>query len=83
MRGGFVPRLTAVDSPPQILAWAVFFGYAQQVFTRLVDKQANTVLEGVTVEVPEEAASHNTASARRRRGRGKPGSGAPTADSSG
>jgi hypothetical protein len=83
MRGGFVPGLTALDSPPQILAWAVLFGYAQQVFTRLVDQQANTVLDGVTVEVPEETASYTTASARRRRGRGKPGPGAPTADSSG
>ncbi|MGR6963269.1 hypothetical protein ACU610_02260 [Geodermatophilus sp. URMC 61] len=83
MRGGFVPGLTALDSPPQILAWAVLFGYAQQIFTRLVDRQAHTVLEGVTVEVPEETASYDTASAARRSGRGRTGSGVSTADSSG
>ncbi len=76
MRGGFVPGLSALDSPPQILAWAVLFGYAQQIFTRLVDRQAHTVLEGVTVEVPEET----TSSARRRPGREGSASDAPTAD---
>lgn len=47
MRGGFVPGLSALDTSGQILAWAVVFGYAQQVFTRLVDQQAHTVLDAV------------------------------------
>jgi hypothetical protein len=47
MRGGFVPGLNALDTSAQILAWAVVFGYAQQVFTRLVDQQAHTVLDAV------------------------------------
>ena len=47
MRGEFVPGLTALDSPAQILAWALVFGYGQQLFTRLVDQQANTVLNSV------------------------------------
>ena len=47
MRGGFVPGLTALDSSAQILAWAVVFGYAQQLFTGLVDQQAHGVLAGV------------------------------------
>jgi hypothetical protein len=47
MRGGFVPGLTALDSTPQILAWAVIFGASQQVFTGLVDKQAHNVLDSV------------------------------------
>jgi hypothetical protein len=47
MRGEFVPGLSALDSSAQILAWAIVFGYAQQVFTRLVDQQAHTVLDGV------------------------------------
>jgi hypothetical protein len=47
MRGGFVPGLSALDTSAQILAWAVVFGYAQQVFTRLVDQQAHTVLDAV------------------------------------
>jgi hypothetical protein len=44
MRGQFVPGLSALDTSGQILAWALVFGYAQQLFTRLVDQQAHTVL---------------------------------------
>lgn len=47
MRGQFVPGLTALDTSAQILAWALVFGYGQQLFTRLVDQQAHTVLNGV------------------------------------
>jgi hypothetical protein len=47
MRGGFVPGLSALDTSAQILAWAVVFGYAQEMFTRLVDQQAHTVLDAV------------------------------------
>src|SRR3712207_7636499 len=39
MRGQFIPGLSALDSSAQILAWALVFGYAQQLFTRLVDQQ--------------------------------------------
>lgn len=47
MRGGFVPGLSALDTSAQILAWAIVFGYAQQLFTRLVDQQAHSVLDSV------------------------------------
>jgi hypothetical protein len=47
MRGQFVPGLSALDTPAQILAWALVFGFAQEVFTRLVDRQANVVLDSV------------------------------------
>jgi hypothetical protein len=47
MRGQFVPGLSALDTSAQILAWALVFGYAQQLFTRLVDQQAHTVLDTV------------------------------------
>ncbi|MGY1679341.1 hypothetical protein [Geodermatophilus sp. SYSU D01176] len=47
MRGQFIPGLTALDSSAQILAWALVFGYGQQLFTRLVDQQAHTVLNRV------------------------------------
>ena len=47
MRGGFVPGLSALDTSAQILAWAAIFGYAQQLFTRLVDQQAHAVLDSV------------------------------------
>jgi hypothetical protein len=45
MRGGFVPGLSALDTPAQILAWAILFGYAQQVFTRMVDTRGHDVLD--------------------------------------
>jgi hypothetical protein len=47
IRGQFVPGLSALDTSAQILAWALAFGYAQQLFTRLVDQQGQTVLESV------------------------------------
>jgi hypothetical protein len=47
IRGGFVPGLTALDSSAQIIAWAIIFGYAQQVFTRLIDNQGQGILHDV------------------------------------
>jgi hypothetical protein len=47
MRGQFVPGLTALDTSAQILAWALVFGYAQQLFTRMVDRQGQVVLDSV------------------------------------
>src|SRR5262249_13371694 len=47
MRGQFVPGLSALDTSAQILAWALVFGYAQQLFTRFVDQQGQTVLNSV------------------------------------
>jgi hypothetical protein len=47
MRGQFVPGLSALDTSAQIFAWALVFGYAQQLFTRLVDQQGQTVLDNV------------------------------------
>ena len=47
MRGGFVPGLSALDSSAQILAWAVVFGYAQQIFTRMVDQQGHNILDNI------------------------------------
>lgn len=55
MRGQFVPGLSALDFPAQIIAWAVVFGYAQQLFTRMVDQQAQDVL-GDVGESPSKAA---------------------------
>lgn len=47
MRGQFVPGLSALDTPAQILSWALVFGFAQQFFTRLVDQQGQMVLNSV------------------------------------
>jgi hypothetical protein len=47
MRGQFVPGLSDLDTSAQILAWALVFGYAQQLFSRLIDQQADAVLNAV------------------------------------
>lgn len=47
MRGGFIPGLTALDSSAQIIAWAIIFGYSQELFTKFVDRRGQDVLEGV------------------------------------
>jgi hypothetical protein len=47
MRGEFVPGLSALDSSAQILSWAIVFGSSQQLFTRLIDEQASSVLQDV------------------------------------
>jgi hypothetical protein len=47
MRGEFVPGLSALDSSAQIISWAIVFGSSQQLFTRLIDQQANSVLQDV------------------------------------
>jgi hypothetical protein len=44
LRGQFVPGLSELDSQGQILAYALILGYAQQVLTGLIDKQADHLL---------------------------------------
>jgi hypothetical protein len=45
--GGFVPGLSELDSQRQILAYALVFGYAQQLATRFIDDRAQTILGSV------------------------------------
>jgi hypothetical protein len=45
--GGFVPGLSELDTQRQILAYALVFGYAQQLATRFLDDRATTLLEQV------------------------------------
>ncbi|MFL5344490.1 MAG: hypothetical protein ACJ8AT_06840 [Hyalangium sp.] len=47
MRGEFLPGLSALDTSAQIIAWAIVFGYAQQLFTRLVDERGQSILNAV------------------------------------
>jgi len=47
IQGKFVPGLSVLDSQGQILANALIFGVAQQAFSRLLDRQAQTILEGL------------------------------------
>src|SRR5205823_6467302 len=58
MRGDFIPGFGRLDTQPEIIAWAIIFGYAQQLLTRTVDQRARWVLEPVTREGP----SHETQS---------------------
>lgn len=44
LRGQFVPGLSELASQGQILAYALILGYAQQVLTSLIDKQADHLL---------------------------------------
>jgi hypothetical protein len=47
LAGNVVPGLSALDSQPQILAYALALGYAQQAATRYVDDRAQTLLNQV------------------------------------
>jgi hypothetical protein len=44
VQGDFVPGLSALDTQAQVLSYALIFGYAQEAFTRLVDRQGEQVL---------------------------------------
>ncbi|MDP9210096.1 MAG: hypothetical protein M3O65_16725, partial [Actinomycetota bacterium] len=55
IRGEFVPGLSQLDNQPQILAYAFLFGIAQQLVTRLVDRQAQDVLTKVPSKEPTTA----------------------------
>jgi hypothetical protein len=46
LRGEFVPGLEPLSSSAEILAWAIVFGAAQQLFTGFVDRRGNAVLQG-------------------------------------
>jgi hypothetical protein len=56
MSGEFVPGLSALDTPGQILAWALLFGYAQQLFTQFVDQRAQGLLDQVSSQDAPKAA---------------------------
>ena len=45
IRRDFVSGLSALDSQDQILAYALLLGFGQQVFTQLLDKKAQTLLD--------------------------------------
>jgi hypothetical protein len=47
VHGAFLPGLSNLDSQAQIVAYALVFGYAQQLITRLIDRQGQSVLNSV------------------------------------
>jgi hypothetical protein len=48
--GGFVPGLSELDSQRQILAYALVFGYAQQLATQLIDKRARGLVDELSTK---------------------------------
>lgn len=63
MRGEFVPGLTSLDSSAQIIGWAVIFGAAQHLFTKVVDARGREVME--TSPSPQPATAPQAAPAQR------------------
>jgi len=45
INAGLVPGLKGFESSAEIIAWALIFGYSQQLFTGVVDRQAQSVIE--------------------------------------
>jgi hypothetical protein len=66
MRGEFVAGLTALDSPAQIIAWAIVFGSSQQLFTRLVDQRGQSVLDSAGSRGTAADPAESTRDSRRR-----------------
>jgi hypothetical protein len=44
IHGGFLPGLSVLDSQEQILAYALLLGFAQQLFTGVLDRKAQNLL---------------------------------------
>lgn len=55
IQGDFIPGLSVLDSQEQILAYALLLGVAQQVFTRLLDRRAQDLLNGIPGKDASEA----------------------------
>jgi hypothetical protein len=55
IQGEFVPGLSALDSQEQILAYALILGFGQQVFTRLLDRKAQSLLDALPAKDAETA----------------------------
>ena len=69
VRGGFVPGLSQLDTQDQILAYALLFGFSQQLFTSVLDSKALSLVADLptkehSVETRVTATTHTTGSAR-------------------
>jgi hypothetical protein len=49
---GFVPGFSELDSQRQILAYALAFGYAQQLVSRLIDERARAIVGRLPIAQP-------------------------------
>ena len=62
IRGQFIPGLSELDTQEQILAYALVFGYAQQLLTGFIDRRAHGLLNSVPSKDAEQAHPHLPAS---------------------
>ena len=84
LRGDFIPGLSQLDSQGQILAYALVLGYAQQLLTGYVDRQAEHLLSNAPgketgVSRPERETPVNLTATEQN---GQQGNGANTVDNS-
>ena len=54
IRAGLVPGIETLKTSAEIIAWALAFGFSQQLFTGVIDRQARSVLEqtGASLDQP-------------------------------
>ncbi|MCX5363219.1 hypothetical protein OG864_31490 [Streptomyces sp. NBC_00124] len=52
VRGAFVPGLSELDSPAQIIGWAILFGAAQQLVTHIIDQRAEETISALDKPPP-------------------------------
>lgn len=69
VRGGFVPGLSQLDTQDQILAYALLFGFSQQLFTSVLDSKAISLVADLPTkehagETRVVSATHATGPAR-------------------
>jgi hypothetical protein len=69
VRGEFVPGLSALDSQEQVLAYALVFGYAQQLLTGLIDRKALDVMSLVPSKDRQQSRPESVAPPERPSGR--------------
>jgi hypothetical protein len=51
--GDFVPGFSAIDKQVQILAYALVFGFAQQLFTNALDQRAENLIANLPTKSKE------------------------------
>jgi hypothetical protein len=47
LTGNFVPGFSAIDKQGQMLAYALVFGFAQQLFTQMIDHRAEKLVSNI------------------------------------
>lgn len=53
IRAGLVPGIEGLDTRSEIIAWALVFGFSQQLFTGVIDRRTQSVLEQTAAPSPQ------------------------------